>query len=108
MGKISNISPYIYPGVFVDYIDVMIRVCKLYPEVTPEMLMQQRRLRHIVEPRQISMYLLKKELKYTLQAIQKIFNFKTHAAVMYSVRTIENLMQTNQEFQNKVKSLICK
>jgi len=106
MGRLINISPYAYPGISIDHVSVMQRVCSIYKDITPDMLMDHTHKRKIVEPRQLCIYLMRKDLKLTLQDIQQKFNFKTHAAVMHSIEAVEKLLATNKEYRNKTKSLI--
>ncbi len=105
MGKLVSISPYCFPGIFIKHIDVMKRVCCLYEGITPEMLIDKTRKRDIVEPRQICIYLMRKELKLTFQHIQAVFNFKTHASVIYAIKNVENMMDTNKQYKNKIIEL---
>lgn len=106
MGKLINISPYAFPGISIDHISVMERVCNIYKDVTPEMLLDKTHKREIVEPRQMCMFLMRKDLKLTLQDIQGKFGFKTHATVLNGIHNINNMLVTNSNFRNKVKSLI--
>ena len=48
-------------------------------------------------PRQVAMYLLKNKLHYTYERIGNIFSGRNHAAVMYSVRKLEEIMKKNQQ-----------
>ena len=68
--------------------------------VTLEQLRSKTRKREIVEARQIYCKLAKKRTKYTLEQIGSAIN-KDHATVLHSVRTCNNLIETNINFKNK-------
>ena len=68
--------------------------------VTLEQLRSKTRKRGIVEARQIYCKLAKKRTKYTLEQIGSAIN-KDHATVLHSVRTCNNLIETNINFKNK-------
>ena len=68
--------------------------------VTLDQLRSKKRQREIVEARQIYCKLAKKRTKYTLEQIGSAIN-KDHATVLHSVRTCNNLIETNINFKNK-------
>jgi chromosomal replication initiator protein len=68
--------------------------------ITLEQLRSKTRKREIVEARQIYCKLAKKRTKYTLEQIGSAIN-KDHATVLHSVRTCNNLIETNINFKNK-------
>jgi len=80
------------------------RICNSF-QISKKELLSKRRLRYIVLPRQILMYILRKEYKLTLERIATLLN-KNHATVLHSVNTIENLMSYDSDLKNKVKCLI--
>ena len=80
------------------------RVCESY-YISEKELMSNRRLRYIVLPRQVVMYILRKEYNMTFERIAKLFN-KTHATVISSVNVIENMMTYDEELRNKVNYLL--
>lgn len=68
-------------------------------------LISQNRSRAIARPRQIAMYLAK---NFTLTSLPKIgqeFGGKNHATVIHSVKLIEEMMSSNNEVLQDVKSL---
>lgn len=63
------------------------------------------RKREIVFSRQVAMYFLKKYTVLSLAEIGKIFNGKDHATVLYSAKTVENLMQSDKNIKQDIKLL---
>ena len=63
------------------------------------------RKREAVEARQLVYYMVWKQLNMTLEKIGAIYN-QNHATVSHAVKTISNLLETNKEFQQKVKGII--
>ena len=64
------------------------------------------RLRHIVVPRQLAMYLIRKHCKISLVQIGILFTTpggkpKDHATVMHSCREIENMIETGWIFNGR-------
>lgn len=80
------------------------RVCESF-EVSKKELLSKRRLRYIVLPRQVLMYILRKEYGLTFERIATMLN-KNHATVLHSVNTIDNLMSYDNDLKNKVKYLV--
>jgi chromosomal replication initiator protein len=107
MGEINNISPYTLPGMVVDHLDILRKVAKLY-DMEMDDILKKTNSRDIVEPRQLACYLIYKynRAEYKLQRLASIFNYKNHSCVIHSIRQIENLLNTDKKFENKVKSLI--
>lgn len=57
-------------------------------------------------PRQLSMYLLKKELKLSYSAIGRKFGGKDHTTVMHSCSLIEKEYEENQKFSQEVEMIL--
>ncbi len=64
--------------------------------------MQETRMREIVLTRQICMYFARKLTKCSLTEIGRKYGKKDHATVLYSVRTVENLMDTEKRFFDEI------
>lgn len=63
------------------------------------------RARQIARPRQIAMYLSKILTSESLPKIGKEFGGKNHATVIHSVKLVQNLMDSDQNILQEVKSL---
>jgi chromosomal replication initiator protein len=68
-------------------------------------LSSSNRSKSIVRPRQIAMYLSKTLTSLSLPKIGQEFGGKNHATVIHSVKLIQNLMDSNAEILQEVKSL---
>ncbi len=68
-------------------------------------LQSKSRKREIVQARQISMYLAKKFTKASLEEIGKKIGNRDHATVIYSMKVVNDLMDTNKKFKRMVKEL---
>lgn len=62
------------------------------------------RQREILEPRQVAMYLRKKNTKESLAKIGKRYG-RDHATVLHAFRTVNNLLETDKEYRRKVESV---
>jgi len=63
------------------------------------------RKRHIVIARQLSMYLAKNLTDKSLKAIGENFGGRDHSTVIYSCRTVQDLMETDMVFNDTVAEL---
>ena len=64
----------------------------------------KKRQRYIVEVRQIYHYFLKKYTSYNLTAIG-MFTNRDHATVLHSIKNVNNLKETEEEFRLLVKQI---
>ncbi|MFZ5610570.1 MAG: chromosomal replication initiator protein DnaA [Pseudomonadota bacterium] len=68
-------------------------------------LLSSRRTRTVVRPRQVAMFLAKKLTTRSLPEIAREFHGKDHTTVMYAVRRIEELAQTDSELDHDLTLL---
>lgn len=73
--------------------------------VPVEKLAGKTRKRHIVIARQLSMYLAKNLTDKSLKAIGENFGGRDHSTVIYSCRTVQDLMETDMVFKDTVAEL---
>ncbi len=73
--------------------------------VAVENLQGKTRKRSIVIARQLSMYLAKKMTDKSLKAIGETFGGRDHSTVIYSCRTVQDLMETDAVFKDTVFDL---
>lgn len=81
-------------------------------DVTPGELYGRFRKRHIVECRQVCMYLARKYSGITLSRVSSRYRKKDHTTVLHSLKTITNLMEKDEiirdsvnHIENKIKGL---
>lgn len=70
-----------------NYKKIVETVAKFY-NLDEKNLFDQTRRKEIVRPRQVAMFLLRKELKYSFPAIARKFGGKDHTTVMYAYKKI--------------------
>lgn len=63
------------------------------------------RKRNIVQARQLAMYFCKKYTKASLNIIGSQCGNKDHATVLHSIRAVENMIDTDNEFRQIVKDI---
>ena len=74
-------------------------------DVPVEKLSGKTRKRHIVVARQLSMYLAKKMTDQSLKAIGDMFGGRDHSTVIYSCKTVQDLLDTDMIFKDTVVEL---
>jgi chromosomal replication initiation ATPase DnaA len=79
-----------------DFERIVNAVCFEY-EVFPEDIFVTSRKRELAEPRQMAQAFLKKLTKLTLPEIGKLTGGKDHATVLYSVKKIKELVETDKD-----------
>lgn len=84
-----------------DIRDIQHMVCSYY-NVSYDDLLSTSRKRAIVQARQITMYLSKKFTNNSLKSIGDHFSGKDHTTVIHSVQTVENLMETDTDYREKL------
>jgi chromosomal replication initiator protein len=68
-------------------------------------LQSKRRQRSIALPRQVCMYLARKNTRYSLEEIGGYFGGRDHTTVMHAVRTVEDRRTSDSEFGKVVAAL---
>ncbi len=99
---IKNFVSQINQEITVEYIQKLVAD---HFNVPIDKLQGQTRKRQIVVARQLSMYLAKKLTAQSLKAIGANFGGRDHSTVIYSCRTVKNLMETDTVFKDTVADL---
>ena len=84
--------------------DIMDYVCERY-NITPEVMQVKTRKRNIMECRQVIHWMLRNNVTFntmSLEVIGKIVGDKDHATVMHSVKQINNMIQTDRPFRERL------
>ncbi len=68
-------------------------------------ILSRSRAREVVVARQISMFLSKKMTKKSLKSIGQNFGGKDHTTVIYAIKSVKNLIDTDSDFQAEVMAL---
>lgn len=81
--------------------DKVLKICTEYYGVN---MYKKTRVRHIVEPRQVAYYFLKKYTRMSLSSIGKIFN-QDHATALHAVKKISGLVLYDKKIRDEVSEL---
>lgn len=84
--------------------DIQKMVCTYY-NIPYDDLMSKKRHREIVQARQIAMYFAKKFTKSSLKTIGSHFSGKDHTTVIHSCSTVSDLMDTDDQYKEKLLEL---
>ena len=84
--------------------EIQATVCKYY-NLDPSCMLSARRPRSIARPRQIAMYLARELTPKSMPDIGKRFGGRDHTTVLHAVRTIANLVETDDEYRVDVRAL---
>jgi chromosomal replication initiator protein len=74
-------------------------------QVKPSVLRSAQRSKHVVLPRQVSMYLARQLTPLSLQQIGKFFGGRDHTTVMHACKKIEEALQTDLELGGTVRQM---
>ena len=99
---IKNFVKNINREITVDFIQNLVAE---YFKVPVEKLAGKTRKRSIVIARQLSMYLAKNMTNQSLKAIGDNFGGRDHSTVIYSCKTVQDLLDTDQVFKDTVADL---
>ena len=73
--------------------------------VTAEALQSKKRTKDLTIPRQVAMYLIKERFDLSLVEIGKLFGGRDHSTVIHSIAKVEQELETDAEFRDKVEAL---
>ena len=73
--------------------------------IPTDKLASETRKRQVVIARQLSMYLAKKLTDQSLKAIGELFGGRDHSTVIYSCKTVQDLMETDALYKDTVSEL---
>lgn len=115
------ISPYVFPGlektskkkaahdVAMEKVNEIIATVCLELEIFKSDMTSKSRKGPFVKGRQIAHYLIMKHTKMSLTDTGKIFGGRDHSTVIYSVNTVNDLMDTDKKYKdlvNKIENLL--
>jgi len=99
---VKNFVKSISREVSIDFIQKT--VCE-YFNVPSELLKDKTRKRAIVQARQLSMFLAKQFTNQSLKSIGKYFGGRDHSTVIHSCQAVQNLIETDDEFDEAVAQI---
>lgn len=71
-------------------------------------LIKQSRKKEFVKPRQIAMYLIRKELDNSFPSIGEFFGGRDHTTVMHAVEKVDNMVKEKDSFKQEVDLIMDK
>jgi chromosomal replication initiator protein len=74
----------------------------LFLGVKKDSLKEKSRLRHIVEARQISMFLIKKHTNLSLTEIGNLFGGRDHTTSIHSINKVQDMIDTEPQFKQRL------
>jgi chromosomal replication initiator protein len=86
-------------------IDLIIKEVSSFFSLKPAELRSSRRIRSIIQPRQIAIFLSRKLTDCSLVSIGEKFGGKDHATVLHSIKKVEEEMKIKKDFKSTVEKL---
>lgn len=81
----------------------IIEVVSDFYNVSPEDLLKQSRKKEYVNPRQIAMYIIRKELETSLPSIGEFFGGRDHTTVIHAVDKIERIIKERSGLKQEIE-----
>jgi chromosomal replication initiator protein len=86
-------------------IEYILESVAAYFNIPVDKVLGNSRKRQCVEARQLTMYLSKQMTPQSLKSIGQFFGGKDHSTVIYSCRTIADMMHIDAEFKDTVDAI---
>ena len=74
-------------------------------QISVDAIMGRDRSQKIAEPRQVAMYLMRKETDASLPQIGEVLGGRDHTTVMYAIDKITNEMTTKRELEKRIRNV---
>ncbi len=100
------VSQYINKAANEVNVDFILAIVSESFEISVDQLKSKSRKRDIVIGRQVAMYLAKKYTDVSLKELGKIFGGRDHSTVIYSINTMDDLLETDDKLSSKVDLLV--
>lgn len=100
-------SVIVSPSKFTNPTRILQAISEFY-DLDDKTLFCSSRKKEFVKPRQLAMYLLRKELSFSFPAIGRKFGGKDHTTVMHACQLIDREMQENEKFSQEVDIILQK
>jgi len=83
----------------------VVKVVSEFYEIEEKEILSGSRKREIVKPRQIAMYILRKDLKFSFPFIARKFGGKDHTTVIYACEKIEEMLKKDGGLSEEIKEI---
>jgi len=84
--------------------DVLETVAKEFG-VLPRELQSRRRIKSVVIPRHIGIYLSRRLTRHSLEEIGGFFGGRDHSTVLHSIRKVEELVEADADIKERIERL---
>jgi chromosomal replication initiator protein len=81
----------------------IIEIVSDFYNVSPEDLLKQSRKKEYVNPRQIAMYIIRKELETSLPSIGEFFGGRDHTTVIHAIDKIERVLKERAALKQEIE-----
>lgn len=81
----------------------IIEIVSDFYNVSPEDLLKQSRKKEYVNPRQIAMYIIRKELETSLPSIGEFFGGRDHTTVIHAIDKIERIIKERNSLKQEIE-----
>lgn len=99
----KTIKSYVFSPLNIASYDKIIDATSKFYNLTKEELFDPTRKKEIVRPRQIAMFLLRQELKYSFPSIARKFGGKDHTTVIYSFQKVLREVEKNDKLSGEIE-----
>jgi chromosomal replication initiator protein len=89
-------------------VDMIIKEVSNYYSIKISDIKSEKRMRSVMIPRQVAIYLSRKLTDHSLVSIGEKFGGKDHATIIHSIKKIEDEIKVKKEFKNTVEKLEAK
>lgn len=93
------------PGKVFDSEEDLIEIVSKYFNVPPEEVVGPSRKQEIALTRQVAMYVLKRDMNYSLERIGEIFGGRNHTTAMHSVNNIKTRLQSDNGLRRDINAI---
>ncbi len=83
----------------------VIKVVSEFYEIEEKEILSNSRKREVVKPRQIAMYILREDLKFSFPFIARKFGGKDHTTVIYACEKIEEMLKKDEGLSEEIKEI---
>jgi len=87
-------------------VDDIIKAVAEYYKITPQELKSKKRIKNIVLPRQVAMYLTRELTNLSLPEIGLAFGGKDHTTILHAYKKIKTDMEKDSQMKNNVRRLL--
>ncbi len=95
----ENVSADVTPEIIVEHVSK-------YYDVTKEDIYSQKRPSHILNARQVAMYITREMTEMSLSMIGDHFGGKNHSTVLHSINQVESKMEKDSKFSQTINEMI--